>query len=169
MEFQASLESPLGKLGLRTNGTELLHIDFLQRNAPLIKPETYIAKEAVVQLQCYFADPLYKFNLVLSMQGTDFQKKVWRELVNIPVGQTLSYGELAAKLKSSAQAIGNACRVNPLPIVIPCHRIVAHDGLGGYSGDTSGEKIDYKKWLLAHEAQAKTKQTEEHKIAEALF
>ena len=169
MEFQATLESPLGKLGIRTNETQLLRVDFLQTNAPLIKPATYIAKETVVQLQCYFADPLYKFKLSVLLSGTAFQKKVWSELSKIPVGQTFSYGEIATKLKSSAQAVGNACRVNPLPIVIPCHRIVAHDGLGGYSGDTSGEKIDYKKWLLSHEAHAKIKHAEEQKVAEVLF
>ena len=69
----------------------------------------------------------------------------------IPYGKTKSYGELAQELKTSARAIGNACRHNPLPIIIPCHRIVAKNNLGGYNGATEGKMLNIKEWLLQHE------------------
>ena len=85
------------------------------------------------------------------MQGTPFQKKVWLALQKIPAGQVMTYGELAKQLKTSARAVGNACRANPMPLVIPCHRVVAKSGLGGFSGSQEGAPIKIKKWLLEHE------------------
>lgn len=93
-------------------------------------------------------------------QGTEFQQKVWQALLRIPAGEVLSYGALAKRLDSSARAVGNACRSNPFPIVVPCHRVVSASGIGGYAGDTLTRKkgeINYlhiKQWLLTHE-QAK--------------
>lgn len=173
MEYQATLDSPLGKLGILTTKDKLIGIHFLPSNTPMIKPKTYVAKETVLQLQCYFADPFYPFNLPVELKGTVSQKKLWESLLNIPVGQTNSYGEQAELLKSGAQAIGNACRANPIPIVFPCHRIVAKDGLGGYAGETEGHKLERKKWLLAHEANAaqikKHNKSRQQKQREPLF
>ena len=69
----------------------------------------------------------------------------------IPAGKTLSYGVLAKKLDTSARAVGNACRANPVPIIVPCHRVVASNGMGGFMGKRSGSPLDLKHWLLAHE------------------
>ena len=77
---------------------------------------------------------------------------MWRELKNIPSGKVVSYGELAKRLGTSARAVGNACRKNPVPVVIPCHRVVSATGIGGYAGDTSGDLLKIKSWLLQHEA-----------------
>jgi len=87
------------------------------------------------------------------LQGTDFQRRVWRALSKIPYAEVKTYGQLAKELQTSARAIGNACRQNPLPIIIPCHRIVASHGIGGFAGKTTGSHIDAKRWLLAHETR----------------
>ena len=83
--------------------------------------------------------------------GTPYQKKVWLALQQIPPGETKTYGDLANEINSNPRAIGNACRENPLPIIIPCHRIVAKNGIGGYAGKVDGNNIDIKQWLLKHE------------------
>lgn len=83
--------------------------------------------------------------------GTRFQQRVWQALQQIPAGETRRYGELAESLNSSARAVANACRANPLPILVPCHRVVAADELGGYMGHTDGEVVAIKRWLLHHE------------------
>ncbi len=167
--YQATLESPLGMIGIRTNEEKITHLVYLLKNHALIKPATYIAKEAVVQLQCYFADPTYPFQLALQIKGTPFQEKLWHHLLTIPVGATYTYGEIAKALNSNPRAVGNACRVNPLPIFVPCHRIVAQDGIGGYTGETSGIEIDRKRWLLTHENTRKTMPPALHHSAQELF
>ncbi|MBT8127262.1 MAG: methylated-DNA--[protein]-cysteine S-methyltransferase, partial [Gammaproteobacteria bacterium] len=97
------------------------------------------------------AETVPSFDLPCALQGTPFQQKVWNELKKIPCGTVITYGELANKLGTSARAIGNACRKNPIPLVIPCHRVVAANGIGGYSGDTNGAWLRIKSWLLRHE------------------
>ena len=109
------------------------------------------ARELCHQLTRYFSDSYMKFTVPVQAKGTAFQQSVWKEMCMIPAGSTISYGKLAAKLNTSARAVGNACRMNPIPLLIPCHRVVAKSGLGGYSGETSGEMMTIKKWLLNHE------------------
>lgn len=111
----------------------------------------HVASRVREQLLGYFADPSYRFTLTIDPQGTPFQHKVWQAIQAIPVGETRSYGELARSLGSASQAVGNACRANPLPIIIPCHRVVAARGLGGYFGATDGAQLAAKRWLLRHE------------------
>jgi methylated-DNA-[protein]-cysteine S-methyltransferase len=79
---------------------------------------------------------------------------VWQRLREIPAGRTLSYGVLARELGTSARAVGGACRANPVPLAIPCHRVVAATGLGGYSGARGGDWLEKKRWLLRHEEAA---------------
>ncbi len=104
------------------------------------------------EFQAYLSNPQHKWQLKLKPQGTDFQRKVWSRLQKIPVGSTISYGELAAELKSHPRAIGQACRNNPIPIIIPCHRVVAKNSIGGFSGSSKGNKIALKEFLLHHES-----------------
>jgi methylated-DNA-[protein]-cysteine S-methyltransferase len=85
------------------------------------------------------------------LEGTEHQRKVWQAMQAIPCGQTLTYGELATRIGSSAQAVGQACGSNPVPIVIPCHRVVGKTGLGGFMQHAEGESLDIKRWLLDHE------------------
>ena len=92
----------------------------------------------------------------LLKQGTLFQQKVWAEIANIPWGHTRTYSEIAHKISSAPRAVGNACRANPYPWIIPCHRVVAVSGLGGYSGQTVGPLMAIKKTLLSYESATKS-------------
>lgn len=105
------------------------------------------------QLQAYLDGRLSEFDLPVMTSGTDFQQRTWTALEEIPAGQTVTYGQLAQQLDSSPRAVGGACRENPVAVIVPCHRVVSMGGIGGYAGDTSGENIDVKNWLLQHEAQ----------------
>ncbi|MFW5981216.1 MAG: methylated-DNA--[protein]-cysteine S-methyltransferase [bacterium] len=109
----------------------------------------YIFKE----LNEYFTGKLKKFEVPIILKGTEFQKKVWTEIMKIPYGEYISYGEIAKKIASpnAARAVGNANNSNKLPIIIPCHRVIGSNGdLLGYSGG-----IERKKWLLSHEKKYK--------------
>lgn len=106
--------------------------------------------QALAWLRAYFArEPLPDLP-PLAPAGTPFQQRVWRALADIPPGQTRTYGELATQLGTAPRAVGGALRANPIPIIIPCHRILAAQGLGGYAG-ASEEGRRRKAWLLAHE------------------
>jgi methylated-DNA-[protein]-cysteine S-methyltransferase len=93
-------------------------------------------------------------NIKLLKQGTPFRHKVWAELVKIPFGKTLTYSGLAKNIGSAARAVGNACRDNPYPLIIPCHRVVAVNGMGGFNGHRHGAFMDIKARLLDYEANA---------------
>jgi methylated-DNA-[protein]-cysteine S-methyltransferase len=112
-----------------------------------------VLKEAVNQIQDYFEGNRNDFNFKLNPKGTDFQQKVWQELLNIPYGKTMSYQELSIKLGDvkAIRAVANANAKNPLWIVVPCHRVIGSDGsLTGYAGG-----LWRKKWLLDHENPVK--------------
>lgn len=91
--------------------------------------------EAARQLAAYFAGNLAQFDLPLAPEGSAFEQRVWAAMQTIPYGETRSYGDLAAQVGSAPRAVGRACGKNPIPIVIPCHRVLAKTGLGGYSGE----------------------------------
>ncbi|MSS76172.1 MAG: methylated-DNA--[protein]-cysteine S-methyltransferase [Methyloglobulus sp.] len=100
----------------------------------------------------FWPEPKQTINLKLLKQGTTHQNKVWAELLKIPLGSTLTYSGLAKKIGSTARAVGNACRTNPYTLLIPCHRVVSVNGMGGYSGHRHGEYIKIKERLLTYEA-----------------
>ncbi|CAN4276423.1 Ada Methylated DNA-protein cysteine methyltransferase [Methylophilaceae bacterium] len=119
-----------------------------------------VAQDAIVQNQsfkqmaqeilAYLQRPHQAFSLPAQLAGSAFQQKVWLAILAIPLGQTRTYSELAAQLQSGPRAVANACGANRLPLLIPCHRVVAKNGLGGFMrGDKNGLSI--KRWLLAHE------------------
>ena len=108
-------------------------------------------KLVVAELEQYFSSAKDFNSIPLSPKGTDFQQSVWTELSKIPLGETRTYGQIAKSLNSSARAVGNACRKNPIQIIIPCHRVVSASGIGGYAGEKDGKKLDIKRWLLKHE------------------
>ncbi len=109
------------------------------------------------QILAYFESPYrVSFTVPLKPVGTIFQQRVWRQMSKIPPGQVQTYGELATSLHTSARAVGNACRANPIPLIIPCHRVVAKHSLGGYAGRTNGRLLDMKQWLLEHEQPSLT-------------
>lgn len=151
-EFDAILKTPFGALGVRTEGDAVAEIRFLPPGAPTKKPGNALAERACKQLAAYLANPGSGFELPLAPAGTPFQRRVWRAIAAIPHGQTLTYGEIAKRLKSAPRAVGQACGRNPYPVVVPCHRVVAADGgLGGFASATGGYLLDTKRWLLAHE------------------
>lgn len=108
-----------------------------------------VLKEAVRQLERYFARKLKRFDLPLAARGTDFQKSVWKVMSDIPYGETTTYGGMAMALGSGPRAIGMACGRNPIPIIVPCHRVLGSGGKeGGFSG---GQGLPTKRRLLALE------------------
>ena len=147
----AVIAAPFGRVGFVLDGDALVDVSFLDRSAPLSPPRTMQARKVSLTLKSYFANPQAKLRLPLMLSGTAFQRRVWRALRRIPAGRTLSYGALAAKLATSARAVGNACRANPVPIIIPCHRVVASNGAGGLMGKRLGGALRLKHWLLEHE------------------
>ena len=149
--YDCVLDSPLGRLGVRYRDERVTQLDYAAPAVPLKAATTAFGRRVTSQLQAFFAHPEHRFTLPLDMQGTVFQCRVWDALMQIPAGETLTYGELAARLCSGARAVGNACRRNPVSIIVPCHRVVAAAGIGGYSGSTGGRELDRKHWLLAHE------------------
>lgn len=151
MDYQAKLTAPFGVLGIRCSGEALTGIDFLPASALPLPPANACAARVCDQLRHYFADPVWRFDLPLALHGSPHQMRVWQALQDIPCGHTLRYGELAARLHSAAQAVGQACGANPIPIVVPCHRVVGKAGLGGFMRQVDGASLDIKRWLLAHE------------------
>lgn len=150
-KYDAVISTPVGRLGVMLQDGVLIDINFLKSSIPLQAPRNVAARQVCNRLRSYFNNPRIAFRLALAPSGTQFQQRVWQALQRIPVGQTLSYGALASKLATSARAVGNACRANPIPIIIPCHRIVAANGAGGFMGKRSGSALRLKHWLLAHE------------------
>ncbi len=146
------LDSPLGRLGLRLQQGRICALDYLPEGTSLKAGSGALAARIATQLSAYFRDPHSGFRLPLALIGTPFQRRVWDALLEIPPGATRSYGELAALLGTGARAVGNACRCNPVPIIVPCHRVIAASSIGGYSGQTvAGQLLARKTWLLIHE------------------
>jgi methylated-DNA-[protein]-cysteine S-methyltransferase len=150
--YDAVIESPLGRLGIEA-GRALTNIDFVTARTPLMAARTPLARKVCAQLKAYFKDPRTRFDLPLAPGGSAFQNAVWQALRRIPAGTVRRYGDLAKNIKSAPRAVGGACRANPIPIVVPCHRVVAASGLGGFMGATGGRAMEIKRWLLAHERQ----------------
>lgn len=151
--YQAKIQAPFAVLGICTEEDWLTDIDYLPLDTPLMAPSTPLAKEVCGQLEAYLLNPQYKFNLSLHISGTVHQRRVWDLIQEIPCGQTSSYAEIAAKIHSAPRAVGRACGANKIPIVIPCHRIIAKNGgLGGFMNANQGEPLEIKRWLLRHES-----------------
>lgn len=151
MEYQAKLQAPFGVLGIRCDAETLTGIDFLPASESSQAPTDAFAATVCIQLLRYFDDPHILFTIPLNLDATPHRLKVWHALCDIPCGQTRSYGELADALGSGAQAVGQACGANPIPIVVPCHRVVGKTGLGGFMQHAHGSPLDIKRWLLVHE------------------
>ncbi len=151
MEFQTIFDAPFGPILLSADQQSVQGIELFAESSNGVSDSSTILQQLEQQLNAYFSNPHIQWDIPLAVKGTDFQQKVWRYMQAIPAGETRSYGEVAKALNSSAQAVGNACRANHFPIIIPCHRIVAKSGLGGFAGQTEGNEITVKQWLLDHE------------------
>jgi methylated-DNA-[protein]-cysteine S-methyltransferase len=150
-KYCAVIEFPAMNVGVRTEDETLIGVRYLPRTAPLKAPSSRLAERVVRQLERYRDDPDVTFDLPLTIGGTEFQRRVWRVMQRIPRGKTRTYGEVAKALGSAARAVGQACGENRLPIVIPCHRIIAAGGIGGFGHARGGYLLEAKRWLLGHE------------------
>lgn len=149
--YQAVVTAPGFALGVNCGEDEITGIEFLEPR-PEHAPTTPLAAEAVRQLQAWLADPNFVFGLPLKPAGTTFQRRVWEQIASIPLGCTLTYGDVARNLNNAPRAVGQACGANPYPVVVPCHRVVATGGgLGGFNRERGGFLLDVKRWLLRHE------------------
>lgn len=152
VEAQRTIPSPVGDLVLTASETGLTGVYFpTSRTQPrsLRRGTNDLLNRVAAQLQEYFAGTRTTFDLPLEPSGTDFQLSVWELLRNIPYGVTTSYGELARRLgdPKATRAVGAANGANPIPIIVPCHRVVGSKGeLTGFGGG-----LDRKRWLLEHE------------------
>jgi methylated-DNA-[protein]-cysteine S-methyltransferase len=148
------IDFPRFKVGVKTRDERVVEIKYLPSSASSVSAQTPLAERAAKQLERYRDNPDTTFDLPLLIEGSQLQRSVWDAMCAIPRGSTRTYGDLAREIGADARAIGQACGDNRLPIVIPCHRIVAADGLGGFGHATGGYLLEVKRWLLAHEAPA---------------
>lgn len=140
----ASLKTPVGLLSVEERDGAIVRLDWsadgIARSALL--------DAALDQLRAYFAGELQVFDLPLQVDGSDFQRRVCDAMFAIPFGETRTYGDIARELGGAAQPVGNACGANPIPVIIPCHRVLGANGLGGFSGAGG---VETKVALLKHE------------------
>jgi methylated-DNA-[protein]-cysteine S-methyltransferase len=149
--YTTHYDSPVGRLVLEADGEILIGIWLPNegRKAPRSAGEMpTVLKDTASQLDEYFAGERTEFDVPMELDGTDFQKDVWTELTRIPYGVTISYGELARRVgrPKGPRAVGQANGRNPIPIIVPCHRVLASNGIGGYGGG-----LPMKRSLLAVE------------------
>jgi methylated-DNA-[protein]-cysteine S-methyltransferase len=150
-EYQACIPFSAISLGIRCNDKALLGIDFLPHDTPAVAPANAFATKVCAALNDFLQHPTQPLEFSLVPRGTAFQQRVWQEIRRIPLGQTITYGELAKRTRSGARAVANACGANKIPLVIPCHRVVASNGIGGFMQGKRSNALHIKRWLLAHE------------------
>jgi methylated-DNA-[protein]-cysteine S-methyltransferase len=164
MMKQKIIDSPIGPLTAVVRNDELIYLAFAAglgklgekhigkhfKNEDIVAGDHPVLSATAQQLGQYFSGERKEFDLPLNPHGTEFQKAVWQELLTIPFGKTSSYGELSDRLNSAARAVGAANGQNPIPVIIPCHRVIAADGnLQGFAGG-----LETKEKLLRHEGVA---------------
>ena len=143
------IDSPVGRLALEAEGEALSAVRWTNATEKAVGKPSPVLKEAARQLERYFGGKLKRFDVPFDQRGTDFQKRVWAMMCEIPYGETATYGGMAMALGSGPRAVGMACGRNSLPIIVPCHRVLASGGReGGYSG---GQGLKTKHKLLALE------------------
>ena len=152
--YDVTVEFPRFKVGVATRDGVVTSLKYLHVSSPSVAAKNALAEKAARQLEAYKRDANSTFDLPVVIEGTELQKAVWRAMCAIPRGKTRTYGDLARELGADARDIGQCCGDNRLPLVIPCHRIVAADGIGGFAHSTSGYLIEAKRWLLMHECGA---------------
>ncbi len=150
-QYQVKLRVPFGVLGIHCENEMLSGITFLLSKSTVKKPRDDFERKVCEQLQAYFETADFQFDLPLKLPGTEHQVKVWQAMRDIPCGSVQTYGELSKLIHSSPRAIGQACGNNPIPIVVPCHRVVSKTGFGGFMHSTENSILDIKRWLLRHE------------------
>ena len=156
--FDVTVDFPMMKVGVTTRDGHVTEIRYLPLSSAAVSPRNALAERAALQLEAYRRDPDSRFDLPVVIEGSPLQKAVWQAMCAIPRGKTRTYGDVAKEVGAhfpvDARAVGQACGDNRLPIVIPCHRVVAADGIGGFSHATGGYLLEAKRWLLLHEIGA---------------
>ena len=153
MKYIFYYNTKIGRIGMEENGVAITRLDFINKDAQeeiIEKQETVLLKEAIKQLNEYLDGKRTLFDLPLEPKGTEFQKKVWNALKEIPFGETRSYGEIAKIIgnEKASRAVGMANNKNPIAIIVPCHRVIGANGkLVGYAGG-----LDLKEKLLKLES-----------------
>lgn len=151
--FSAIVEAPFGAVGVRTEPGVIRELVYLPRQFNEKAAVDKLSEQAARQVERYLSDPDFRFDLPLADAGTEFQHRVWAAISAIPRGEVLTYGQVAKLIRSAPRAVGQACGANWFPLIIPCHRVTASGGLGGFSNhdDETGFHLGVKRWLLAHE------------------
>jgi methylated-DNA-[protein]-cysteine S-methyltransferase len=149
--YSGRIATPFAVLGIRTAGERLTGIDYLPKGAATLDPLDRLAERVCRQIRRYLDDPEFHFDLPFDYRGTDFQCRVWRAIHAIPSGRTLRYVDIARRLRTAPRPVGGACGANRIPLVIPCHRVLGANGLGGFMNARSGFPLEVKRWLLRHE------------------
>ena len=147
--YKTYYDSPIGILEIIGTENRIIAVHFVEKKTGPDPSIPLPLKDCVRELYQYFVGDRKEFSLKLELEGTDFQKKVWSQLMKIPYGKTASYKDIAVAIRNerAVRAVGGANGRNNIAIIIPCHRVIAHDGtLGGYGGG-----LWKKEWLLKHE------------------
>ena len=151
-QYDVIFTTDLATIGLQFDGSKLVKVKYLNKTS-LKAPQSKTVEAVKDKIEKYLdlQSKSKSINVDVLLNVTPFQGRVLKQLQKIPYGETRTYGEIAKILKTSPRAVGNACRNNPLPLIIPCHRVVAVNGIGGYDGARSGYLLGIKRKLLKSE------------------
>ena len=149
--YHAKIETPFAVLGIRTLGERVVDIDYLPVGIATLAPLNKLAERTCREIERYLADPEYAPDVPFDYNGTAFQCKVWKRIAAIPAGHVLTYNDVARSLGTAPRPVGGACGRNRIPIIIPCHRVVGANGLGGFMRGRGSDALQIKRWLLRHE------------------
>lgn len=150
--FDAVVRAPFGGIGVRVADGAVTELVYVPRSVKPQAAQAGLARRTALQIEAYLGNGAFRFDLPLALRGSEFQQRVWREIAAIPAGSTLTYGEVARLIRSAPRAVGQACGANWFPLVVPCHRVLAAGGIGGFARhDAGGFHLDVKRWLLCHE------------------
>jgi len=156
--FDAVFHVPFGAIGVRLSNGSIGQLVYLPQGVEALPARSVIAKKLERQLRRYLHNPNAKFDVPLDEAGSPFQQRVWAAIAAIPSGEVRSYGQIARQVGSAPRAVGQACGANWFPLVIPCHRVIAAGGIGGFGGTAPGQESEgdgfhlrVKRWLLSHE------------------
>lgn len=169
--FAAIVPAPFGYVGVRTEQGLISEFVYLPPRFQEKSPDDLVAELAAQQIERYFADPDFSFNLPLKPVGSEFQQKVWKAIASIPRGEVRTYGQIAKYIQSAPRAVGQACGANWYPLVIPCHRVTASGGLGGFAhhDDETGFHLGIKRYLLRLERVPEYSKSESTQQQEAMW
>ncbi|MBC3862658.1 methylated-DNA--[protein]-cysteine S-methyltransferase [Undibacterium jejuense] len=151
--FSAIIDAPFGAIGIRVEDQKLAELVYLPPRFKEKTPSDPVSAMVAEQIDRYFDNADFRFQLPLKPVGTAFQSRVWQAISAVPRGEVVTYGQIAKHICSAPRAVGQACGANWYPLVIPCHRVTAAGGLGGFAhhDDETGFHLGVKRWLLAHE------------------